>query len=151
LNDGIIQQVGSPVDLYDEPVNRFVADFLGTANLIDGVLQNRDGKMIFTAPDGTAFPLDGAYIEAGDQRTVMFRPQSLRIAPGNAAPEAGCVKLSGSIEHREFLGSLIRYSVGVGKNALLVDDTHQAGQPTFDVGQTVTLSLDVGQVLILSA
>ena len=36
LNDGIIQQVGSPMELYDNPANRFVADFLGTANLMDG-------------------------------------------------------------------------------------------------------------------
>ncbi|MGI9387822.1 MAG: ABC transporter ATP-binding protein [Methyloligellaceae bacterium] len=151
LNDGTTQQVGAPMELYDEPTNRFVAHFLGTANLIDGTVQSRDGKAVFTAPDGTGFSLDGAHTEIGDQRTAMFRPQSLRIVPDNATVHEGLVKFSGNIEHREFLGNLVRYSVRVGENALLVDDTHQAGRHTYDVGQSVMLGLDIAQVRILSA
>ncbi|CAI8042682.1 Spermidine/putrescine import ATP-binding protein PotA [Geodia barretti] len=48
LDEGILQQVGSPMDLYDSPVNRFVADFLGTANLLDGA----DPAMAATAFPG---------------------------------------------------------------------------------------------------
>ncbi|GBF27760.1 spermidine/putrescine import ATP-binding protein PotA [bacterium MnTg02] len=149
LNDGITQQVGSPMELYDEPENRFVAHFLGTANLIDGAVQNRDGKTVFAARDGTIFPLDGAQIEAGDQRTAMFRPQSLRIL-SQSAPQEDALKISGKVEHREFLGSLFRYSVRVGENMLLVDDKHHVGRSTFDVGETVMLGLDTKQVRILT-
>ena len=55
LDQGVIQQVGAPIDLYDEPVNRFVADFLGTANLLDGRIE----KDVFQADGGIRFPLPG--------------------------------------------------------------------------------------------
>ena len=57
LNHGIIQQVGSPLKLYDEPSNRFVANFLGSVNLIDGTVQHEDNGYLFKVSDGTSFPL----------------------------------------------------------------------------------------------
>ncbi len=148
LNDGVIQQVGAPVDLYDDPANRFVAHFLGTANLIDGQVTVADGQAVFTAGDGTKISLDGDGIEPGDRRTVMFRPQNMAIgAPG--ALTGDDPTLSGRIQHREFLGSLIRYAVRVGEHVILVDDTHQVGRPVFDVGDDVVLGLAVDQVRIL--
>ncbi len=149
LNDGIIQQVGSPMELYDEPSNRFVAHFLGTANLIDGAVRQANGKSIFEAPDGTVFSLDGAKIPPGEECTAMFRPQSLRISAERGEPMAGWVEIPGVIEHREFLGNLIRYSVSAGAHTLLVDDTHQKGRPTFELGAAVVLGLETSHVRIL--
>ena len=148
LNDGVIQQVGSPMELYDNPANRFVADFLGTANLIDGRVEKARDKISFRAGDGTLIPLDGTGIEPGPG-TVMFRPQDLTIRNPGEDAEDGAV-LSGRVQHREFLGSIIRYAVRVGENVILVNDSHQAGRPVFDVGDDVALSLDVDQVRILS-
>ena len=151
LNDGITQQVGSPMELYDEPANRFVAHFLGTANLIDGAVRQTNGKIAFEAPDGTGFALNGSGIEAGSDCTAMFRPQSLRITAEGDSAEPDWVQLRGAVEHFEFLGSLIRYSVRVGEHMLLVDDTHQKGRPMFSVGEAVALSLETAQVRILNA
>lgn len=150
LDEGLIQQVGSPMQLYDEPSNRFVADFLGTANLIDGDLREIDGKAVFTAADGLSFPVEGAAGGATRRCTALVRPQSLRIAAGRAPGRDGFVALSGTVEHREFLGSVIRYSVRTGAHTLLVDDTHQAGQPPFGVGDAVVLGLESRQARILS-
>jgi len=149
LNDGITQQVDSPMRLYDRPANRFVAHFLGTANLIDGAVHRANGAARFEAPDGTTFNLDGADIEPAAECTAMFRPQNLRIAtePGSSDPD--WIELPGKVDHREFLGSLVRYSVSVGAQTLLVDDTHQIGRPTYDIGQPVVLGLETRQVRIL--
>ena len=150
LNDGVIQQVGSPVELYDAPVNRFVADFLGTANLIDGAVVDADGGREFHAPDGTTIPL-GDGVVPGERCTAMFRPQSLALlGPGEAAPD-GAMRLSGRVTHREFLGSLIRYAVAVGPHRVLVDDSHRVGRRAFDEGAEVALYLDPTQVRILAA
>ncbi|MCH7935895.1 MAG: ABC transporter ATP-binding protein [Proteobacteria bacterium] len=148
LNDGVIQQVGSPMELYDNPANRFVADFLGTANLIDGRVEKGQGKISFQADDGTLIPLNGNGVEPGPG-TAMFRPQDLTIREPGAASEGAAV-FSGQVQHREFLGSIIRYAVRVGENVILVDDSHQAGRPVFDVGDDVALSLAVDQVRILA-
>jgi len=149
LNDGIIQQVGSPLELYDNPNNRFVADFLGSANLIDGQIDNTT----FTAAGGTSFGLpqnvqtDGPI---GRNVTAMIRPQDLVIRTPMEEEQSSDV-LSGQVQHREFLGNLTRYAVDVGDQLILVDDSHHAGHPVFDVGASVALVMDVKQVRILPA
>jgi len=147
LNEGLIQQVGSPLELYDNPNNRFVADFLGTANLIDG----RVDRNTFTAADGTSFglprnnPIEGRRDGKG---IAMIRPQDLVIRAQMEKEESRCV-LPGQVQNREFLGNLIRYAVNVGDQLMLVDDSHHAGHPLFDIGANVALSVDVEQVRIL--
>ncbi len=143
LDQGVIQQVGSPIDLYDEPANRFVADFLGTANLLDGRIE----KGAFKADGGTQFPLPGNDRKDGPA-TVMIRPQDMMIRDKDSN-EKGGTTLSGEVRHREFLGNLIRYAVESGGHVLLVDDTHHAGRPVFADGDKVSLTLDVTQVRIL--
>jgi iron(III) transport system ATP-binding protein len=135
LDQGIIQQVGSPIDLYDNPVNRFVADFLGTANLISTPLETADGGPLYTSGEG---------------RTAMFRPQDLTIQqpPGNTDSDAAI--LLGQVKHREFLGSLIRYNVSVTGHTLIVDDSHTAGRQAFAAGDNVALSLDINNIRILT-
>lgn len=148
LNHGIIQQVGSPLKLYDEPSNRFVANFLGSVNLIDGTVQYEDNGYLFKVPDGTSFSLGNNEIKQGDC-TAMFRPQNLQITRGKDESTGANIQLSGQVEHREFLGSRIRYSVIVGEQILLVDDIHEANCTTIEVGETVSLQLESDLVRIL--
>jgi iron(III) transport system ATP-binding protein len=150
LNDGIIQQVGAPMALYDEPVNRFVASFLGTANLVDGTLEKANGEVHFHMSEGVRVPVSDEALRPGDRVIVMFRPQSLAICtPDTSLPE-GKIRLEGKVTHREFLGGLIRYAVNVGEHSLIVDDAHQSGQPSFALEKDVSLHLDRDQVRILA-
>jgi len=147
LDDGVIQQVGSPMALYDNPANRFVAAFLGTANLLDGRIERAGGKSVFRTGDGTQIPL--AVVDRADgPATAIFRPQDLSIRAAREGDGAGAA-LAGVVQSREFLGHLIRYAVAVGSHVILVDDTHQAGRPTFAEGDKVTLILDSEQVRLL--
>lgn len=148
LNEGIIQQVGTPLELYDRPANRFVADFLGTANLLDGMIRKTRGKTVFIANDGTTFPADRAGVKPGEACTVLIRPQSLNISRTKSRGDSSA-NLAGKIEHREFLGHLIRYTVKVGEQLLLVDETHQSGEAAYNAGDKVDLSLSKGQVQFL--
>ncbi len=150
LNQGIIQQVDSPVKLYDNPVNRFVASFLGSANLIDGTVEALGGKHYLRAEDGTVIALDGEGIEAGPNRTAIFRPQSIAISVPGAPGEGDASDLEGTVKHREFLGSLIHYAVAIGQHTILVEATHQAGTPAFEVGAAVVIGLNPERIRILS-
>ncbi len=80
----------------------------------------------------------------------MFRPQSVTIRKAGEGGPSGNVNLRGIVRHREFLGSLIRYSVAVGENMILVDDSHKRGEPAFAEGAEVSLSLASEQVVLLS-
>ena len=149
LDQGILQQVGSPMDLYDTPVNRFVADFLGSANLLDGRVEAAGDGARFVAGGGIVLPLPGEGHAPGDGRTAMFRPQDASIAAAGDA--AGATAFAGRVSHREFLGNLIRYTVAVDdRMSLLVDDTHQSGRRAFSVGDSVTVNVDTERVRILN-
>ena len=149
LDEGILQQVGSPMDLYDGPVNRFVADFLGTANLLDGAVETTAEGARFVTHGGIALPLAGEGLAPGDGRVAMFRPQDARIAAGDAV--TGAASFAGRVGHREFLGNLIRYTVAVGDGtSLLVDDAHQSGRRAYAIGDSVTVDVDVEHVRILA-
>src|SRR6185312_978087 len=89
LDQGRIQQIGTPTALYDHPGNRFVATFLGTANLIEGRIESRR----FVA---NGFALDG--IEAPDGAAcISIRPQDIGIGPAGGVTEA-------TVAGHEFLG-----------------------------------------------
>ena len=147
LDGGILQQVGRPMELYDEPVNRFVAHFLGTANLMDGRVETGAEGARFATAGGIVFPLAGETLAASENRTAVFRPQDVAIAaPGETLPG---IVLTGRVRHREFLGNLLRYSVAVGEDTLLVDDTHHPGRRAFAVGDEVALGLGGEQIRII--
>ncbi len=148
LDDGVLQQVGLPMDLYDKPVNRFVAHFLGTANLLAGRVEAVDGDTRFIAAGGIVLPLTSGNHAPGDGRTAMFRPQDVSIAVPDGAVAAAA--FTGRVQHREFLGNLLRYTVAVGDNALVVDDPHQSGRRVFAAGDQVTVTLDVNHIRILT-
>jgi iron(III) transport system ATP-binding protein len=144
LNDKILQQVGPPMALYDNPSNLFVAEFLGTTNAIPGAVR---GGM-FTAEGGIQVPAPGA---PADGRVLVFRPQNALLVRADAASVGGSVRLSGQVSHTEFLGSIIRYTVQVGPHRVLVDEQHRTGTRQVAQGEQVALHLEPSQTVILAA
>ncbi|MBM3949889.1 MAG: ABC transporter ATP-binding protein [Rhodospirillales bacterium] len=150
LDAGVIQQVGRPIELYDNPVNRFVAKFLGTANLLDGAIERSAGETAFRSTGGLVVPVAAAAPAAGAACALLFRPQSLTIAaPAQAAPD-GRVRFEGTVAHREFLGSHVRYAVRVNGHDILVDSSHDPGEPGFEKDDRVSLFLDRNRTRVLA-
>jgi iron(III) transport system ATP-binding protein len=148
INDGIIQQIGTPIELYDNPANLFVAKFLGVANVVAGAMVTEDGKLFFRSSDGAVVvPVNQNNQGSG---SIVFRPQNLTIRPQDAEPIPGETQLSGTVEHKEFLGSVVRYQVSVGGHFILVDAPHQRGEPAMAEGTPVALYLNSDQVINLS-
>jgi multiple sugar transport system ATP-binding protein len=87
LQDGRVEQVGSPLDLYDHPANLFVAGFIGSPsmNFLHGRLQRLDGAASFVAADGTRLPVAGNPAGSDGQDVVYaFRPEHLAMAEGGS-------------------------------------------------------------------
>jgi iron(III) transport system ATP-binding protein len=143
MHGGMIQQVGTPLDLYDSPANLFVAGFLGTANTLEGVIEEQDGRSVFRSDDGISVPLE---TPQRGQRTIVFRPQDVRV---DDETNAGEITLRGTVRYREFLGSQVRYAVQVGSHTILVEDTHQRGRTTRNEAEAVGLCIDSNQVIVL--
>lgn len=148
INDGVVQQIGTPMMLYDHPTNLFVANFLGVANVIAGKLMETNGELIFKSTDETvSMPMTKGTSGLG---SIVFRPQNLTILPRGAEPLPGATKLAGNVEHKEFLGSVVRYRVAVGGHFILVDAPHQKGAQAMPEGTPVMLYLNSEQVIDLS-
>ena len=95
LDQGVVQQVGAPATLYDEPVNTFVAQFVGTMNLLPGRVRERRGDVLTLAVDGVgdlALPLR-AEAPPGETLMLSFRPHSLRMDTLGAAHDSSCIVL----------------------------------------------------------
>ena len=145
MNDGVVQQVGTPMALYDRPVNLFVAGFLGTANLIDGRIEAGQ----FRLSGGDTLPAR-AEAPSGPAK-AMFRPQNARLASAASAAPAEGVALPGEVLHSEFLGASVRYAVAVGGNTILIDVAHQAGDALLAPGMLVRVVIDHERVLFFPA
>jgi iron(III) transport system ATP-binding protein len=123
MEAGVIQQIGTPMELYERPANLFVANFLGTANILG-------------ADAGIAVP-------AGQR--LVFRPQHAILAPVDGAT------LNGPVTNREFLGATVRYGVRIGGGEVLVDAPFQSGGELREVGEMVGISVPERRRLYLPA
>jgi iron(III) transport system ATP-binding protein len=148
LDQGIIQQVGPPVELYDRPANLFVANFLGTANVLEGNITKAGDAALFRSRGGVEVKLNTD--EQGD-RSIVFRPQNIRIAQADSTFDESCERLHGVVRHTEFLGSIIRYAIDVGGHMVLVDHTHQQGLQPFAAESEVNLYIAREQILVMEA
>ena len=79
MNNGVVEQVGSPEDIYNEPVNAFVADFIGESNIIEGYSQSsEDGLMRIIFESGKAIVHDKG-IDVDEMLYICIRPENLRV------------------------------------------------------------------------
>ena len=88
MKDGEIQQIGSPTDIYNEPVNEFVANFIGESNIIEGVMLD-DYKVMF---EGRKFDCVDDGFEKNEVVDVVIRPEDLDIVPREQGKLKGVVK-----------------------------------------------------------
>jgi spermidine/putrescine transport system ATP-binding protein len=103
MNEGLIEQIGTPEEIYRRPASRFVADFIGESNFLD---VERDGKNKVVARDGSEVPCQPP---AGDWRTatLMIRPEDVQVLAGNGHRTG----LAGKVVRSAFLGSFTRVAV----------------------------------------
>ena len=88
MKDGEIQQIGSPVEIYNEPTNRFVANFIGESNIIDGVMA-ADRDVIF---EDKHFECVDSGFNKNEKVEVVIRPEDLDIVPKEKGKLKGIVK-----------------------------------------------------------
>lgn len=94
INDGTIQQTGTPVDIYDEPLNHFVADFIGESNIVPGIMK----KDYLVSINGQDFECVDAGMRSNEQVEVVIRPEDLDIT----SVEQG--QLVGTVDTQLFRG-----------------------------------------------
>jgi ABC-type Fe3+/spermidine/putrescine transport system ATPase subunit len=116
FNQGRVFQVGPPKELYERPANRFVADFIGINNLIDGTVQAVNGTLRVKTALGDLHALADPRFKAGDRCVLSVRPE-------NAALDARAENtLNGRVAFAAYLGNTLRYDVDLGQGAVFKAD-----------------------------
>jgi iron(III) transport system ATP-binding protein len=118
MQGGRIEQIGTPEEIYGRPNSRFVADFVGCANLIPGRLTNGNGARVFELPGGLSVPIPALATPRSDVTTLALRPTYVTLANGGAEKAPGCIV--GSIHRRMFHGDYIQYIVNWPAGQLIV-------------------------------
>lgn len=148
LDQGVIQQVGSPMELYDSPANLFVARFLGTANVLKGTITGDNERAVFRSGNDLEIPLESG---ARGEQTVVFRPQNVTLSTTGSVPAGQHTRLAGKVQHMEFLGTIIRYAVNVRGDLILVDHPHTRGETICQIGDAVDLLVQQEHMLVMAA
>ena len=137
FNEGVVQQMGKPVDLYNNPANTFVANFLGTTNVLEGTIANT----VFTSNQGLV--IQGLANDAKGS-SVLLRPQNLYLEQKDSLQA-----FSGIVEHQEFLGNIVRYIVNVNNHALVVDTLHEIDKAIHAPQAEIQIYLDPAKIKFL--
>ena len=142
---GKAEQVGTPFEIYNRPATKFVANFVGTLNVLEGTVTDASaGKVRVGANEVTLKgKLNGS--KAGDTLSLALRPEAISLGrqPGRDAT------LGGQISEVSFLGSVIRVRVGLGKDAVSLDTFNSPASPPPTVGENAEISFSPDDVLVL--
>ena len=118
MNDGKIVQVGTPVELYDRPGTRFVADFLGEANFIDGTVAQAGDPLRIDTPAGTLLAGDAESADPGASVTCCVRPERIDIRPAGQAASGQSNSLEVTVESTLYLGQMRQYACRLSSGQL---------------------------------
>jgi spermidine/putrescine transport system ATP-binding protein len=128
MNDGAIEHLGTPRDIYEHPRTKFVAGFIGTSNLLSGLVARVDGgaAVIDVGPgERIVLPADGAAPSAGQTIELTVRPEKIEILTEVPAAN-GCSLLSGTVTEVVYLGTSTNYNITTSTGADVVVFTQNA-------------------------
>lgn len=134
MQDGIIQQLGTPEDIYNEPVNPFVANFIGETNIVRGTYL-RENLIEFL---GVEFPIQGYKFEDGEKVDVVIRPEDWDVVPLDQA------KLIGTVTSRIFKGVHYEICAMFGDKEIVI---HAYETP--NVGDKIGLKVDPYEIHLM--
>ncbi|QLG63383.1 ABC transporter ATP-binding protein [Halorarum salinum] len=146
LDDGEIQQVGTVEELYEAPESKFVADFIGDVNAVEGRVTavERDRAVVDAGDGSVAIPREAADgVDAGDAVDVCVRPYQVRLADDAAAAGDGSFSTAGVVRSRSYQGSDSLYEVETDAWGRLSAEVRGT---SFDVGDSVAVAWDAADV-----
>ena len=136
FNDGLVQQLARPADLYEKPENSFVAQFIGENNRIAGVVREVNGdRARIEAAGGACFEALAVRCSPGQPTSVSIRPERVVIDPVNAE-----IAFDAKVEEAIYLGDHIRIRVSLlGDDGFIVKTPNRSGMTPFMAGDAMRI------------
>lgn len=128
MKQGKIEQIGTPHEIYAHPATEFVADFIGTANILDGTVGTVEGDVVQLNVLGATFRLTGTRpVLSGEAVRVVLRPEAVELRTSDG--------LSAEVLSSVFMGSYQDYRLRVGGQLLTMVDTNPGFKRVFREGE----------------
>jgi spermidine/putrescine transport system ATP-binding protein len=152
MNEGIVEHLGTPREVYERPATPFVADFVGVLNAAELAVSSVDGDravLTINDTDRLVVPATGHDLAAGSLALVAVRPERIAISRGAAKANSGS-RLSGTVAQVVYLGTLTQFFVdtSAGKT-FVVHELSTEGSEAIDAQDDVTLTWPVEDSAIL--
>jgi ABC-type Fe3+/spermidine/putrescine transport system ATPase subunit len=140
MKEGIIQQIGSPIEIYERPTNEFIAGFVGFVNFLDGKvekLNSEEEKAEVSTPIGRVQITTVRSLNLGDEVKLVVRPETINIS--GTEPEGVNNTFLGEVEIGMYVGSLAKYTVLVKGEKVIIDHPNPR-ETLFRSGEEVYLT-----------
>ena len=124
LSDGCIQQIGSPIEIYDHPVNEFIASFVGYVNFlpakIDSIIKETDAAVVSTEYGKLEIDIEQTEFAPGTEVLLVIRPETLKIAPANGTVRQNVIQ--GTLKRYIYSGAMAKCHVVLGNDKEVIVD-----------------------------
>lgn len=152
MNEGRVEQIGTPFEIYSRPQTRFAASFVGTLNILKGQIRDPEAGRFLIGDQEVIVKGGFPGARAGDPGAISLRPESATIeslADPAGALDARRSRIKGKIEEVIFLGAIIRLRVRLHDNLILLDTFNSVRKAPPARGSDITISLAPEDLLIL--
>ncbi|HJF33319.1 MAG TPA: ABC transporter ATP-binding protein [Sporosarcina psychrophila] len=148
MDKGNIVQIGTPTDLYSNPTSPFIANFVGTSNILKGTVLGEENGL--TIVKGEGFVIKSANKTTKKEVDAIIRPEHVKVeAADSVIDDTKTNVIEGTVLMSTYLGSVVRYDVQVGGYQLIVDTTYSSGVSIFKEGRKVKLTVEHERVLLI--
>jgi spermidine/putrescine transport system ATP-binding protein len=152
MSDGEVQQIGGPTNIYEHPVNRFVADFIGDTNFLDGEIVDFNDDLV-TCRIGSISMFEaensGGH-KVGDQVTLFLRPEKISLSAPNETN--GSDTRPGKVANMVYLGNQAAYTVDMGDGIELTAQARprEDGKLPFTIGDSLAVGFSARALRVLA-
>jgi spermidine/putrescine transport system ATP-binding protein len=152
MNRGKVDQLGTPEELYERPTTRFVADFIGTTNLLSGSVESADagaGGARVRLEGGDVCVVAGNGLMVGRSVELSVRPESVLIKASNGTAPGGVEPIRGRVEQVAYLGGSVQYQVRTNGGLSITAVAPKTGH-RLPVGSDVDVAWPPTEALVLA-
>ena len=149
MNEGRIEQVGTPNEIYENPASVFVADFIGSTNIIRGVVESCDGQQGLCQvrlPTSSLLPIPfKSPVTVGEEISFIVKPEKIELRKTRKGPQDIEARISGA----SYLGSAFNYEVNIGDLRIEALDSQVNYENRYEIGDLIFLGFDPDGIRVL--
>lgn len=142
MHQGVISQIGSPVEIYEQPNNEFIAGFVGYVNFLEGKIEkvdNAKSRAVASTAIGEVHFLMEKEMNVGDWVKLVIRPETINLSRSESM--RGNNLFEGEVELGMYVGSLAKYTVQVKGVKLIIDQPNPRETGLFKTKERIYLSV----------